>query len=136
MFRCRLAVIVATGAVCATSLTLFQSSPLAHTPISQVTWTVDIAPIIQTRCANCHKPGGFGPMPLTTYEESREWAKAIREEVLSGRMPPWQAARGYGDFANDASLTPLEIELLTSWADGATPHGGAVAQRPPSPKTS
>ena len=102
-----------TSVMLAVVLVLTESRPHAHIRISQVTWTVDIAPIIQTRCARCHTAEGFGPMPLTSYQDARTWAKAIREEVLAGRMPPWQAARGFGDFSNDASLTPLEIELLT-----------------------
>ena len=110
------------------AVTSSHSVPSAHTRISQVTWAVDVAPIMRTRCAGCHRDGGFGPMPLTTYEEARTSAKAIREEVLARRMPPWQAAPGYGDFANNASLSPLEIELLTSWADGNTPLGSAATQ--------
>lgn len=102
----------------------------AHTKISQVTWTVDVSPIIQARCARCHVANGFGPMSLTSYDEARTWAKAIREEVLSGRMPPWKAAAGYGDFVNDARLTPIEIDLLVSWADGATPLGASAAPSP------
>ena len=41
----------------------------------------------------------------------------------SRRIHTWPAARGLGQFSNDRSLTPLEIELLTAWADGATPLG-------------
>ena len=66
-------------------------------------------------------------MSLETYQEARTWAKAIREEVLERRMPPWPAAPGFGDFINDRSLTPLEVELLTAWADGGTPIGPTVA---------
>jgi hypothetical protein len=72
-------------------------------------------------------------MSLATYEEARTWAKAIRREVLERRMPPWPAARGFGTFANDRSLTPLEVELLTAWADGATPIGPPVAAAAPAP---
>ncbi len=68
-------------------------------------------------------------MPLATYEDARNWAKAIRDEVLERRMPPWPAAKGFGAFVNDRSLTPIEIELLTAWADGATPIGPPVAAR-------
>lgn len=57
-------------------------------------------------------------MPLTSYEAARPWAKAIREEVLTRRMPKWHAARGYGEFANDRSLTPFEIGLIVAWVDG------------------
>ena len=62
-------------------------------------------------------------MPLTTYAEARPWAKAIKEEVLTRRMPKWHAARGYGNFANDPSLSPFEIALISAWADGGAPLG-------------
>jgi hypothetical protein len=98
----------------------------AHNRVSQVTWTTDVEPILQRRCLGCHAPGGFGPLSFATYEEARGVAKVIREEVLERRMPPWPAARGFGDFVNDRSLTPLEVELLTAWADGGTPLGPPV----------
>ena len=84
------------------------SRPAAHNRISQVTWTTDVQPIMKARCLGCHATGGFGPMSLETYQQARTWAKAIREEVLERRMPPWPAARGSGSFVNDRSLTPLE----------------------------
>src|SRR2546427_11788622 len=104
----------------------FDSSSAAHNRISQVTWPTDVEPIMKARCLGCHTPGGFGPMSLETYQEARTWAKAIREEVLERRMPPWPAARGFGEFINDRSLTPLEIELLTAWAGRATPIGPPI----------
>ena len=98
----------------------------AHNRESQVTWTTDVEPILKRRCVGCHSAEGFAPISLTTYDEARSWSKSIRREVLERRMPPWPAARGFGDFANDRSLTPLEVELLTAWADGATPIGPPV----------
>ena len=38
-------------------------------------------------------------------------------------MPPWRAAAGFGDFANDPSLTPAEMELLAAWADRGAREG-------------
>ena len=96
---------------------------MAHSNTTQVMWTVDVAPIVEARCVGCHQPNGFGPMSLASYAEARPWAKAIRDEVLSGRMPPWSAVRGFGDFSNDRSLSAVEIELLSRWADGGAPLG-------------
>jgi hypothetical protein len=62
-------------------------------------------------------------MSLATYEDARPWAKAIKEEVLTRRMPKWHAARGYGDFSNDPSLSAFEIALVAAWADGGAPKG-------------
>jgi hypothetical protein len=94
----------------------------AHDPIStRVTWDREIGPIVQARCVSCHARGGRAPMPLTTYEEARPWARAIREEVLTRRMPKWHVVRGYGDFSNDPSLSPFEVALFAAWADGGAP---------------
>ena len=119
-FTCSLA-----GVVSLTLLAAF-SRPLAHPRESQVTWTTDVEPILKARCIGCHTAGGFGPMALDTYEDARPWAGAIREEVLEGRMPPWPAARGFGDYLNDRSLSPLEVDLLVAWAGGGTPLGPPV----------
>jgi len=54
--------------------------------------------------------------------ETRPWARAIKEQVLARRMPKWHAARGFGSFANDPTLTPFEIALLVSWIDGGLPR--------------
>lgn len=103
----------------------------AHTRLSQVTWTTDIAAIVEKHCVGCHVLNGFGPMSLATYQDARAHASEIRTEVLEGRMPPWPAARGFGDFNNDRTLTPLEVELIAAWTAGATPLGPAVPVQKP-----
>lgn len=98
----------------------------AHEPITtKLTWTQEISRIIYKRCASCHHDGGTS-FSLITYDEARPWAKAIREEVLERRMPPWGAVEGVGVFRNDPSLTPLEIEMLVGWVEGGAPEGDAV----------
>lgn len=67
-------------------------------------------------------------MSLASYGEAKQWAPAIRAEVLSGRMPPWPAAPGYGDFTNDARLSAIEMELIARWADGGAPLGLPVVR--------
>jgi hypothetical protein len=103
----------------------------AHDRITtKVTWDRDIAPLLEARCVRCHRDGGRGPMPLTTYDEARPWARAIKEEVLARRMPKWHAARGYGAFLNDPSLSPFEIALIVAWVDGGSPKGSGSAEPP------
>lgn len=62
-------------------------------------------------------------MPFLSFEETRPWAKAIREAVLTRKMPPWFADPEYGRFANDRSLSKLEIDTLVKWADGGAFEG-------------
>jgi len=94
----------------------------AHTRPSDVTYLKDVAPILQKRCVGCHARGRAA-LALDDYDRARDSARAIREAVLERRMPPWPAAQGFGDFRNDRTLTPIEIELLVAWADGRTPRG-------------
>src|SRR5581483_11404863 len=54
-----------------------------------VTFTRDVAPILQARCQECHRAGSMAPMSLVTYEETRPWAKSIRQRVITRQMPPW-----------------------------------------------
>jgi mono/diheme cytochrome c family protein len=98
-------------------------STTAHDPITtKVTFAREIRAILSARCAACHAAGGSAPMPLTTYEEVRPWARAIKEQVLLRRMPKWHAARGFGAFKNDPTLTPIEMALIVSWVDGGLPR--------------
>jgi len=116
----------------ACSLVPCLDSVSAHDRITtRVTWDREIEPIFATRCAECHRAGGKSTIPLSTYQQARPWAVAIKEEVLTRRMPKWSAARGYGDFANDPSLSPFEIALIAAWVDGGAPE--TEKNRPPSP---
>ena len=83
----------------------------------------EIRTILQTHCTICHSPGGPSPMPLMSYDDVLPWARAIREQTLTRRMPKWHAARGYGAFANDPTLAPYELSLITAWVDAGSPPG-------------
>ena len=76
----------------------------------------DVLPILEKRCQECHRPSQIAPMPFTTYRETRPWAAAIRQNVLSRRMPPWFADPCCGKFSNDRSLTQAERDTLSEWA--------------------
>jgi hypothetical protein len=97
-----------------------------------ITFDREIARIVYSRCASCHHPGGSA-FSLMTYKEARPWAEAVKEEVLARRMPPWGAVKGFGDFRNDQALTPEQLEVITSWADGGVPEG-EEKDLPPLPK--
>lgn len=94
----------------------------AHEPIStKLTWSQEISRIVYKRCASCH--AASASVPLITYEQARPWAKAIKEEVLSRRMPPWGAVKGYGDLKDDPSLTQDELTRIAEWVEGGAPEG-------------
>lgn len=95
----------------------------AHDIITtKITFSKEISRLIYKRCATCHRDGGSA-FSLMTYDVARPWAKAIKEEVLERRMPPWEAVKGFGEFRDDRGLTQEELELISSWVEGGAPEG-------------
>lgn len=88
-----------------------------------VTYSGQVAAILQKHCQECHRPGQIGPMELLTYEDAVGWAAMIREVVTSKRMPPWHADPAHGKFANDRRLSPNEYDALLAWIDQGCPEG-------------
>ena len=88
-------------------------------PERQVTFTRDVAPILQRSCQTCHRPGSIAPMSLLTYEEARPWAKAIKENVVLRNMPPWHIDPNIGisKFKNSVALSDQEIATIAQWVD-------------------
>jgi len=103
----------------------------------EVTYAKDIAPILQRSCQNCHRADGAGPMPLTTYEEVRPWARSIKLKTglgpRAGVMPPWYMEKNIGiqKFQNDPSLSAAEIARIAKWADSGAPQGNPTDMPPP-----
>lgn len=90
---------------------------------AQVSFTKDIAPIFQAKCVECHRTGDIGPMALSTWEDSRPWAKSIKKAVESKTMPPFHAVKGEYPYRNDNTLTPEEIALVGKWVEAGAPQG-------------
>ena len=91
----------------------------AETP----TFTKDVAPILYQRCLECHRPGEAAPMSFRSYQEVRPWAKAIKEQVATHAMPPWDADPAVDKFSNDRRLTDSQVATLVKWADAGAPEG-------------
>jgi hypothetical protein len=108
-----------------TSVMVAISSPRAAVQDSGVVFNKDVLPILQKNCQTCHRPGEVAPMSFLTYEATRPWAKAIKQAVLSKKMPPWFADPRYGDFRNQPTLTESEIQTLAAWVDNGAPEGNA-----------
>ncbi|MBM3840845.1 MAG: redoxin domain-containing protein [Verrucomicrobia bacterium] len=88
-----------------------------------VTYAKHIAPILQQRCQECHRPGQVGPFSLLTYDAAKRRSAMLYEAVLEERMPPWHADPHYGAFANDRRLLPREREWLLAWIEQDCPLG-------------
>jgi hypothetical protein len=103
----------------------------------EVTFTKDIAPILQRSCQNCHRPGQVAPMSLLTYEEARPWARSMKARTAirdkAGAMPPWYIEKNIGiqHYKNDPSLSDEEVAKIAKWADSGAPRGNPADMPPP-----
>ncbi len=111
---------------------VFAAAPSEAAPAvvtGPVTFSKDIAPILQRSCQNCHHTDGVAPMSLVTYAEVRPWARAIKQRTSigpkAGVMPPWYVERNVGiqKYKNDPSLSDLEIAKIAKWADSGAAEG-------------
>ncbi len=106
-------------------------------PAPEVTFTKDIAPILQRSCQNCHRPGQVAPMSLLTYEDARPWARAMKQRTglrdKAGVMPPWYIEKNIGiqHYKNDPSLSDEEVAKIAKWADTGAPRGDLKDMPPP-----
>src|SRR5215831_2986755 len=85
------------------------------------TFTKDVLPILQKNCQICHRPGQIAPMSLLSYKETRPWAKAIRNAVVTRKMPPWFAEPRYAHFRNDRTLAQGDIDTIVKWVESGAP---------------
>ncbi len=108
-------------------------SRAAELTARQVTFTKDVAPILQEKCQDCHRKGSMAPMSLVTYEETRPWAKDIRQRVITRNMPPWHIDKTVGiqKFQNDISLSDEQIATIVRWVDEGAPQGDPKDMPPP-----
>ncbi len=96
-----------------------------------VNYAKHVAPVIQRRCQECHRPGEIGPFSLLSYDDAKKRAARIREAVLEERMPPWHADPRFGKFANDRRLTEDERDTLLAWIDTGARKGDDKDLPPP-----
>src|ERR1700675_4965947 len=91
------ALFVGAGLVPVTSMVVKAQSAPAQ---GEVTFTKDIAPILQRTCQNCHRSDGVPPMSRTTYEQARPYARAMKQKTglgpHAGVMPPWYLEKNIG----------------------------------------
>ena len=117
-----------TASVADHELHFFEAAEFGINP-ENVTFSRDIAPILQRSCENCHRAGGGAPMALTTYQEVRRWSQriklrtAIRDRM--GAMPPFFVEKeiGISQFKDDQSLSDEELATIQAWVDNGAPRG-------------
>jgi Copper type II ascorbate-dependent monooxygenase, N-terminal domain/Copper type II ascorbate-dependent monooxygenase, C-terminal domain len=99
-------------------------------------FTKDVAPIIQQKCAGCHQLGGIAPHPFETAKQISSRASLIAGAVQTGVMPPWPPGGKSPAYVGESRrrLTARERATIIEWARA----GGRVdgpARKPLPPET-
>jgi mono/diheme cytochrome c family protein len=97
-----------------------------------VTWNREISRLVYDKCASCHRPGGTA-FSMMTYVDVQPRLVEIKTAVLTRRMPPWGAIKGFGEFKNDQALTQEQIELIVDWIQNDAPRGNNRRALPAEP---
>lgn len=126
MMRCR----AAGRFVLAAAAVLVSGAGGAAAQTAEVTFNQHIAPVLHSRCAQCHRPGGAGPFSLLTFDDASKRAKQLAAVTASGFMPPWKADGHPDEFVAQPRLTADEVALLARWAT-APAEGSGSAPVPP-----
>ena len=110
-----------------------QAAPNGGAHATDVTFSKDVAPILQANCEICHRPASVGPMSLMTYQEVRRYASRARDLVSKRLMPPYHLDTGVGiqDIKDDWRLSDEEIETVVAWVDAGAPEGNPADLPPP-----
>lgn len=96
-----------------------------------LTYYGHVKPIIDAKCATCHRPGDIAPFSLETYDDAYGHRLAMQAAVASGTMPPWQPDDCCNHYRWDRSLTDEQRALLLSWLDQGAAPGDPADEAPP-----
>lgn len=93
------------------------------TKTQEITFYSRVKGILDSRCVDCHRPGGIGPSDLTSFQSASKVAKLIEAQVVSRKMPPWLASQGCNEYVGDPSLSNEDIKAISAWVAAGTPEG-------------
>ena len=89
-----------------------------------ISYSREVAPILQRRCVTCHQEGGIAPFAMSSHETVQGWGSMIHETVLTKRMPPGQIDSEFGTWADVHFITAEEQSTLLHWIDAGAPQDG------------
>ena len=98
----------------------------AHDDVA-IDYAENVAPILIEQCQMCHRENGIAPWAMSNYQIVQGFAPAMREAIVSKRMPPGQIDPKYADtIVNHRTLSHTEEETLLAWIDAGAPVTGDV----------
>lgn len=101
--------------------------PISYNINTDVSYAVDVAPVLAENCATCHRAGGIAPFALDSAAMAKAWSPMIREVLMTKRMPPGQLdPKHLGEFTNGRVLDPTDINNVVQWVNNGANLDGSV----------
>lgn len=97
---------------------------------NSVNWATDVAPILYSHCAKCHRDNGLGHFSLLQYSDAYSNRFRVQSAVESKSMPPWMPDPSYRRYAHENRLTDAEIATIVQWVNAGAPSGDLSAAPP------
>lgn len=99
---------------------------------SPVTYSKQVARILQKNCLECHRDGEIAPFAMSDYDEVAGWAETIAEVIQDQRMPPWHADPQHGHYQGERLMSEADKQLVYEWVKQGAPQGDpADLPKPP-----
>jgi len=101
------------------------------TAASGPTYNRDVAPILDAKCASCHRIGGIAPFSLTTAADAKAHAAGIVRMTRTGLMPPWMPGPDSAPLVGRSRrrLAAPQLATLARWAANGAPAGTPADRR-------
>jgi len=98
-----------------------------------VTYSKQVARILNANCVTCHRQGQIAPFSLETYGKAKAWSQEIMNTTQQRTMPPWKPATNHGLYYNERFLSGEDLALLEKWHQAGAPEGDPK-EAPPAPE--
>lgn len=87
-----------------------------------VSYSKDVAPILEKHCVSCHHEGGIGSWAMSNHAMVKGWSRMMKEVLMTRRMPPGQFdAHVSKPMLDGVIVTPEELQTLVHWIDAGAP---------------
>jgi mono/diheme cytochrome c family protein len=98
------------------------------------TYYRDVYPILQSRCAGCHREGGIGTFTLDEDPDNAQaYAPLIAQSTTARIMPPFLPGELSPALRDDMRLSDAEIATLSAWSEAGAPLGDPADKVPVDP---
>jgi mono/diheme cytochrome c family protein len=131
--RIAFTVVVTLAAAAAIAFAWRPGTSEAKRDAAKPTYLADVKPILDGRCAGCHRLGAIAPFSLTSYAAAKQHRLEIADAVKTRLMPPWHAQKGVRAYRNDPTLTAAQIQAIVRWANAGAPRGNPATAKPALP---